>query len=63
MASNPTPGQVYLLTAKGCIKHKRCLNDEKENSGIGYNELPQHIFAIQHSMTNTAASYSNSDVQ
>ena len=39
--------------AKGCIKNKSCLNEEKENTGIRFNERATN-FAIRHPIANSS---------
>ena len=41
-------------TAKRYIKNTSCLNEEKENTGIRFNE-PAANFVIRHTMTNSSS--------
>ena len=51
------PKMRQSSTAKGRIKNKSCLNEEKENNEIRFNE-PATNFVIRHMMTDSSSSSS-----
>ena len=48
-----SPGRKCDGTAKGYIKNQSCWNEEKENTGIRFNESATKL-AIRHTMTNSS---------